>query len=111
MCVCVRARMCVFAHVHLHECQSVQGEMLQLPCPTAHETHVMRIQLIFVETWHATSHTWAFFFLMSKYMSPVFAKLEQQNFQSFRLKRGDISINYAKMLWNVKGTHRYCVLS
>ena len=56
--VCVCARVCVFAHVHLHECQSVQGEMLQLPCPRAHETHVMRIQLIFVETRHATSRTW-----------------------------------------------------
>ena len=67
-CVCVRvcARMCVFAHVHLHECQSVQGEMLQLPCPRAHKSHGMRIQLIFVEAQHATSHTWAFFFLMSK---------------------------------------------
>ena len=60
VCVCVHAR--VFTNVHFHECQSVQGEMLQLPSPTAHETHVMRIQLIFVETWHVTSHTWAFFF-------------------------------------------------
>ena len=58
-CVCVRARMCVFAHVHLHKCHTVQGEMLQLLCPRAHETHAMRIQLIFVEARHATSCTWA----------------------------------------------------
>ena len=45
-------------------------------------------------------------------MSPVFAKLEQQNFQSFRLKRGGtICINYAEMLWNANGTHRYCMSS
>ena len=40
VCVRARARLCMFADVHLHECQSVQGEMLQLPCPRAHETHV-----------------------------------------------------------------------
>ena len=61
VCVCVRVRVraYVFAYVHLHEYQSVQGEMLQLPCPRSHETRVMRIQLIFVETWHATSRTTA----------------------------------------------------
>ena len=38
-------------------------------------------------------------------MSPVFAKLEQQNFQSFHLKRGGtIRIEYAEMLQNVNDT-------
>ena len=59
VCACVCVHRCVFAHVHLHECQSVQGEMLQLPCPKAHETHVMQIYVMFIEAWHATSRAWA----------------------------------------------------
>ena len=59
-CACVRAQVYVCPHMCI--CVNVgmyRGEMRQLPCPRAHETHVMRIQLIFLEARHVTSHTWA----------------------------------------------------
>ena len=70
MCVCTRTRMCVCtcALAWMSVCTGVKcymnvslyrGEMLQLPCPRVHETHVMQIELILRKAWHVTSRTWA----------------------------------------------------
>ena len=60
MCVCVHAH--VYVCLHMCTCMNVslyRGEMLQLPCPRVHETHVMQIYLILIKAWHVTSPTWA----------------------------------------------------
>ena len=55
----------------------------------------MQIQLIFVQKKTTTLEQ----------VSPVFATLEQQDVQSFRLKRGGtICIKYAEMLRYANGT-------
>ena len=56
VCVCARARMRVFAQVHLRDVSMYRGEMLQLPCPRAHETHVIKFNLS--SKTGMTSRTW-----------------------------------------------------
>ena len=94
VCMCVCAHVCVCACVCVHTCALVCMSV----CTGSNVTAAL-----LQSTWN------------SCHVEIGVASLCQAGatkFQSFRLKHGGTTcIKYAEVLWNVNGTHRFCLLS